>query len=270
MSDSTDLRPPRNRRRGRRAACQNLLQTQNFPFPPGLLSKPVSAGARGYRRRRRISSTVVEESIALIHSLERENSDSNLSIETLFKEQAFPHWDHIPAKGKQLLIMTGIGVHKDAVAITANLSPKIEDAARASQRGPGDFVGQIIRRALKELELEDLLSLVCEFSETDRLHIHGVMRIPESKRCLFVSLLKKRLSAHYVEIGKNKAILLEPIWSAAGWASYSVKDQARTSKRIRSPFYNSHPATNEGKRFLKHLRELPKAQSQATLPVASL
>lgn len=199
-------------------------------------------------------------------------------IEKLLKTDAFiqklvqeyqgngelPDWaKFVSPEIKQFFRIFRLCTKPDSKTITIRLDHKTAEAALAAQRGPANYLGEIIKRTLAKLGIETDLAFNLEFNHTGRTenhpaHIHGALCIPDDRADEVAEALRCALAMGYRQRYKNFAVHIERPRSARSWAIYCIKEYDSTEIRLTSergrkshPDYSTQKLTRQAKDFYK-------------------
>lgn len=177
-----------------------------------------------------------------------------------------PKWSKILGKDiKQFFRLRQLLCQPDAYAMTIRLGHDVAEAALIAPRGPADYLAALISRQLKALGIEAELVFNLEFIHgacrgNHPMHIHGALRIPQSRIEEATEALRKALASTYRARWKNAAVKLEKPQQGDFWPCYCVKESGITLEiltrygfRGASPSYSTRSQTQKAREFYNQI-----------------
>ncbi|MCO6048379.1 hypothetical protein NGM99_01065 [Mesorhizobium sp. RP14(2022)] len=120
---------------------------------------------------------------------------------------------------------------RPVLAFSLNLGRDIEAKAMVKPTKAKSFLHERLTKAiLRHLMVPAEFAFVVEFTEADRLHIHGIIFIDSSLSRQAMQALKDAGGTWGAAHSERQADL-RPLWSGDGWANYLDKTVSKT-KRI--------------------------------------
>lgn len=173
-----------------------------------------------------------------------------------------PDWaKFVSPEIKQFFRIFRLCTKPDAKTITIRLDHKTAEAALAAQRGPANYLAELMKRTLAKQGIETDLAFNLEFNHTGRTenhpaHIHGALCIPDDKVDEVTEALRSALALDYRQRYRNLAIHIETPRSARWWAGYCIKEYDSTAIKLTTergqksrPDYATQGLTQQAKAF---------------------
>ncbi|WP_127600245.1 hypothetical protein [Nitratireductor alexandrii] len=121
------------------------------------------------------------------------------------------------------------------------------------------YLQQRIARALKARfgARKIPFAFVFELTESGRLHLHGVIYVPEGERRELISALRCAGGKWDAWLPEKQADIRE-LWNAAGWGRYCTKTASRTRQAlgVKSVLSMSREMNRIAKSYWTHIRRL--------------
>jgi hypothetical protein len=142
-------------------------------------------------------------------------------------------WRHLSAKDKFAVIGVA-AANGRGLAFNLNLSKEREAMLLSSSDPARAFANELQRNARNVLGHPLEMAFSFEVSNTNRLHVHGILELPphlRSKREAVKNVIK-RTGGKFDGSSSGRQLMVRSIWDGIGWQRYCFKDRAATQRQL--------------------------------------